>query len=46
MKHGPATLKGVVVTQAESPRACIKARGVPGLFKITNERRVEPSALR
>jgi hypothetical protein len=34
---GRATLKGVVETQADKEQAYIRARGVPGLFAITNE---------
>ena len=34
---GRATLKGVVDTQADKEPAYIRARGVPGLFAVTNE---------
>ncbi len=39
--RGRATLKGVVATKADSQLAYMKARGVPGLFDIKNELRVE-----
>jgi hypothetical protein len=35
--RGRATLKGVVDTQADRNQADIRARGVPGLFAVTNE---------
>ncbi len=41
VKQGRATLKGVVATKADSDRAYMAARGVPGLFEVTNELRVE-----
>jgi osmotically-inducible protein OsmY len=34
---GRATLKGVVDTQADKEQAYLRARGVPGLFTVTNE---------
>jgi hyperosmotically inducible protein len=34
---GRATLKGVVDTQADKEQAYVRARGVPGLFAVTNE---------
>ncbi len=34
---GRATLKGVVDTQADKEQAYLRARGVPGLFAVTNE---------
>ena len=34
---GRATLKGVVDSQADKDQAYIRARGVPGLFAVTNE---------
>lgn len=41
VKQGRATLKGVVATKADNDRAYMAARGVPGLFEVTNELRVE-----
>lgn len=41
VKNGHATLKGVVATKADSDLAYMAARGVPGLFGVTNELRVE-----
>jgi hyperosmotically inducible periplasmic protein len=35
--NGRATLKGVVDTKADADLAYIKARGVPGLFGVTNQ---------
>ncbi len=40
VKNGHATLKGVVVNQGDSQLAHMKARGVPGLFEVTNELRI------
>jgi osmotically-inducible protein OsmY len=34
---GRATLKGVVDTQADKEQVYVRARGVPGLFAVTNE---------
>jgi BON domain-containing protein len=41
VKNGHATLKGVVVNEGDSQIAYMKARGVPGLFGVTNELRIE-----
>ena len=41
VKNGRATLKGVVATKADSDQAYMAARGVPGLFEVTNELRTE-----
>ena len=41
VKGGRATLKGVVATNADSDLAYMAARGVPGLFEVTNELRAE-----
>ncbi len=41
VRNGRLTLKGVVATQGDSNFATIKARGVPGLFDVRNELRVE-----
>lgn len=41
VRNGRATLKGVVATKADSDLAYTAARGVPGLFEVTNEMRAE-----
>lgn len=41
VRNGRLTLKGVVATESDSNLANIKARGVPGLFEVRNELRVE-----
>lgn len=41
VKGGRATLKGVVATKADSDLAYMAARGVPGMFEVTNELRAE-----
>jgi hyperosmotically inducible periplasmic protein len=41
IKNGRLTLKGVVATESDSNLANLKARGVPGLFDVRNELRVE-----
>ncbi len=41
VKNGRLTLKGVVASKGDSDLANIKARGVPGLFAVRNELRVE-----
>jgi hyperosmotically inducible protein len=41
VKNGHATLKGVVLNRGDSQIAYIRARGVPGLFSVTNELRTE-----
>src|SRR6266536_3812442 len=41
VKGGRAILKGVVATKADSDLAYMAARGVPGLFEVTNELRAE-----
>jgi hyperosmotically inducible protein len=46
VRNGRATLKGVVATRADSDLAYAAARGVPGLFDVTNELRVEQGAAR
>jgi hyperosmotically inducible protein len=46
VRNGRATLKGVVATKADSDLAYAAARGVPGLFDVTNELRVEQGAAR
>jgi hyperosmotically inducible protein len=43
VRNGRATLKGVVARQSDSQLAYTRARGVPGLFEVTNELRVENS---
>ena len=42
---GRATLKGVVDSQADKDQAFIRARGVPGLFGVTNELMVKGESL-
>lgn len=46
VKNGRATLKGVVATEQERNLAYTAARGVPGLFEVTNELRAEGEAAR
>jgi hyperosmotically inducible protein len=46
VKNGRATLKGVVATQQESQLAYTAARGVSGVFDVTNELRVESQQAR
>jgi hyperosmotically inducible protein len=46
VKNGRATLKGVVATEQESQLAYTAARGVPGVFEVTNELRVESQQAR
>jgi hyperosmotically inducible periplasmic protein len=46
VKNGRATLKGVVATEQERDLAYMAARGVPGLFEVTNELRAEREAAR
>jgi hyperosmotically inducible protein len=41
VKGGRAVLKGVVASKADSDMAYLAARGVPGLFDVKNELRVE-----
>lgn len=43
VRNGRATLKGVVARQSDSQLAYTRARGVPGLFEVKNELRVENS---
>ncbi len=42
---GRATLKGMVNTQADKEQAYLRARGVPGLFSVTNELTVKGESL-
>ena len=46
VKHGRATLKGVVATKGDSDLANIRANTVPGLFEVNNELRVERAKAR
>ncbi len=46
VKNGRTTLKGVVATKTDSNRAYLAASGVPGLFEVTNELRVESEEAR
>ncbi len=41
VKNGRVTLKGVVANKGDADLANIKANGVPGVFGVTNELRVE-----
>ena len=41
VKNGRAVLKGVVATESERSLAYAAARGVPGLFEVTDELRAE-----
>ena len=41
VNRGRATLKGVVASKSDSQLAYIRARGVPGLFEVTNQLVVE-----
>lgn len=41
VKNGNVTLEGVVANQADKDRANIQARGVSGVFSVTNNLRVE-----
>jgi hyperosmotically inducible protein len=44
VKNGNVTLEGVVASQMDKNLANIKARGVPGVFKVTNNLRVESTS--
>lgn len=46
VRNGRATLKGVVATDSERNLAYTAARGVPGLFEVTNELRAESEVAR
>jgi hyperosmotically inducible protein len=41
VKHGQVTLEGVVASRMDRNVAGIQANGVPGVFKVTNNLRVE-----
>ena len=41
VKNGRVTLKGIVATQGDSNIANIRARGVSGVFEVTNQLQVE-----
>ncbi|HYE66747.1 MAG TPA: BON domain-containing protein [Pyrinomonadaceae bacterium] len=41
VKNGRATLKGIVANEADRNLAYMRARGVSGLFSVTNELQVE-----
>lgn len=43
VKNGRVTLKGVVSREMDGQLAYTAARGVPGIFEVTNELRVEES---
>lgn len=42
VRNGRATLRGAVDSEADKQIAYTRARGVPGLFEVTNELRVQP----
>ena len=46
VRNGRAVLKGVVANESERDLAYVAARGVPGLFEVRNELRVEGQAAR
>lgn len=46
VKHGRATLKGVVATKGDSDLANIRANTVPGLFEVNNELQIEKGRAR
>jgi len=46
VRNGRAVLKGVVTNESERDLAYLAARGVPGLFEVRNELRVENKAAR
>ncbi len=41
VKNGKITLTGVVATESDKNMAGIAANGVPGVFEVTNNLRVE-----
>lgn len=41
VRNGRATLKGIVANKADANLAYIRARGVPGLFEVKNELKIE-----
>jgi hyperosmotically inducible periplasmic protein len=43
VKNGRVTLEGVVDNDADKNFAGVRANGVPGIFSVTNNLRVEPS---
>ena len=43
VNNGRATLKGWVSNEGDKTIAYVRARGVPGLFEVKNELRVEGS---
>lgn len=42
VKNGHVTLKGAVANQGDKDRAGIAAKGVPGVFSVTNDLQVAP----
>lgn len=46
VRNGRVTLKGVVANKGDSDLANIRARGVPGVFEVTNQLQVEQQAQR
>lgn len=43
--NGNVTLNGVVMSQADKNVAGIRANGVPGVFKVTNNLQIANSAI-
>lgn len=41
VRNGRATLKGIVASKGDANLAYIRARGVPGLFEVKNELKIE-----
>jgi hyperosmotically inducible protein len=41
VRNGRATLKGIVANKGDANLAYIRARGVPGLFEVKNELKIE-----
>jgi hyperosmotically inducible protein len=41
VKNGNVTLDGVVASQSDKNMAAMRAKGVPGIFSVTNDLRVE-----
>ena len=41
VKNGRAILKGIVANKGDANLAYIRARGVPGLFDVKNELKIE-----
>ena len=46
VKNGDVTLDGVVLNEGDSQIAYMAANGVPGVFSVKNNLRIEPSTIR